>query len=243
MRCGHVQRGAVYYKLSDRRDDGTTLVQGTVDEDYDLGSLKLKRSLYDRKTHFTERMTQFMGIEPKVYNRQWERIMATFDDMYRGRPKPRELTKPEVKELIKRAKLPMKQFLEKWLQIADRLLGPGWRPKPSGELVMSLQDKYRTLESLWPETREHFRALHGVRRKNIPNLNMTICALLLMHGQDIYDRYERYFPQINKPKWTQVWRMYTHMALRAGWCPRVPVRRVGTAKTRARERGRDAFVN
>jgi hypothetical protein len=207
--CGYVQREyPSAYKLGD----------------YTSPERFYKRSSYNRSTHLRERLRELVLQEPVIASSIRDQILATYRKRGRGckngewRRGP-EMSKGDVKDLLREANVSTKKYLEKWLTI--RKICTGYQPpRLHPSILDQVQNDFSKVKRIWQENRNNLRR----GRKNLIKYNEVICNLLLRAGgQAVYDTYRDALPGISNALRVELLEIWRDINKQADWIVCVPV--------------------
>lgn len=181
-----------------------------------IGDAQIMRrsSNYKRIHHWHERVSQLLLCESRIPDAEFLQIAERLlDGSYSV------INKDNVRAVLR--SLNMQLYIEKWLQIIQRITGIQ-PPQPGGQLLLMLDNLFVALQ-------EPFRATRDPKRKNFLNYNYVFCRLLQQIGCDSFCIF---FPLIKSKVKLAVldsaWeRMVTYQGL-----PFVPLRPVPTFSVR-----------
>ena len=137
-----------------------------------------RTSNYKRIHHWHERISQLLLCESTIPDAEFEQIAERLLDGSHT-----VLSKDVVRTVLR--SLNMQTYIEKWLQIVQRVTGVE-PPKPGGFLLLTLDDKFQALQQPFANT-------HDAKRKNFLNYNYVFCRLF----QELNcDKFCMFFPLI-----------------------------------------------
>jgi len=158
-RCSNPGKGIQYYDTC--RGCGVVQPSGFGAVETALAR-RLPSSNYKRIHHFHERVSQLMLCESRIPDDQFLQIAERLCDGSHA------VINKDVIRCVLRS-LNMQLYIEKWLQIIQRitLIEP---PKPGGRLLQMLDDMFQELQT-------PFANVKSTRRKNFLNYNYVLCRL------------------------------------------------------------------
>jgi hypothetical protein len=160
-----------------------------------------RSSNYKRIHHWHERVSQLMLCESGIPDDKFLQIATCLCDGTHA-----VVNKDAIRSVLR--SLNMQLYIEKWLQIIQRLTGIE-PPKPGGMLLQKLDDMFIDLQ------RPFYACKDGTKRKNFLNYNYVFCRLFQALG---CSQFCMFFPLIkSKQKLRVLDDMWMTMANSIGW--------------------------
>ena len=158
------------------------------------------RSNYKRIHHWHERVSQLMLCESRIPDADFERIAQRICDGTHT-----VINKDVIRAVLR--SLNMQIYIEKWLQIIQRITGVE-PPKPGNRLLIALDDMFTELQRPFAQCKEQ-------GRKNFLNYNYVFCRLFQKLG---CAQFSMFFPLIkSRAKLKVLDETWAGMVASIGW--------------------------
>ena len=183
------------------------VVQGNVGfTDDHFYPARRSNSNYKRIHHWHERVSQLCMHESRIPDDEFLQIARRIcDGSYTVINK--DVIRQVLRSLKREGGLSMQLYIEKWLQIIQRITGIE-PPKPGGQL-------FAQLDSMFTDLQRPFTSARGEERKNFLNYNYVFCRLFQKLG---CPQFSMFFPLIkSRQKLKTLDDMWMEMTEALGW--------------------------